>query len=304
MAWTSQTPIHEPGTLTIKKLNLFDTFNVVLLTGCAVLALYPFVYTVAISLSTAEGAARDGLHLYPRDMTLTAYKMILGNREILIGYANTIGRTIVGCLATLLMTCLCAYPLSRPEMPHRRLIMVFIIFTMIFSGGVVPLYLVLNGLGLIDNRLVYVLPLMLTAFNTILVKSFFQQLPQGLGEAARLDGANEFYILFKIYMPLSKPVLATVGLWTVIMHWNMWFDGLVFIDSNSKQVMQVLLQRIVIESSTGLIEKGVINPDITMFTPETIKAATIVVTIVPTLLVYPFVQRFFVRGITLGSVKG
>lgn len=282
----------------------FGVVNAVLLTVFAGMALYPFVYVVSISLSTAAEAAREGLHLYPREVTWTAYKMVLGNPEIMVGYLNTIYRTVLGTILTLLMTCMCAYPLSRKYMPHRRFYTFMVIFTMLFNGGIVPVYLVVKSLGLIDNRLVYVLPMMLTGFNIIVVKNFFQQVPESLAEAARIDGANEFGILFRIYIPLSKPVLATVGLWTAILHWNMWLDAMIYITSNSKQVMQTFLQRIVIESSVELIEKGIVNPDVTQFTPETIKAATIVITILPMLILYPFVQKYFVKGITLGGVKG
>ena len=284
--------------------HVFGLINAVLLTAFAAMALYPFVYVVSISLSTASEAAREGLHLYPKEVTWTAYKMVLGNPEIVVGYLNTIYRTVLGTVLTLLMTCMCAYPLSRKYMPHRRFYTFMVIFTMLFNGGIVPVYLVVKSLGLIDNRLVYVLPMMLTGFNVIVVKNFFQQVPESLAEAARIDGANEFGILFRIYIPLSKPVLATVGLWTAILHWNMWLDAMIYITSNSKQVMQTFLQRIVIESSVELIEKGIVNPDVTQFTPETIKAATIVITILPMLVLYPFAQKYFVKGITLGGVKG
>jgi len=282
---------------------IFGVFNAVFLAIVALLAVYPFIYVISVSFSTASEAVRTGLHLYPREVTLTAYRMVLGNREIVIGYLNTIFRTTLGTLATLLITCLTAYPLSRSYMPHRKGLTFAVIFTMLFSGGIVPLYLIVKNLHLIDNRLVYILPCMLTGFNVIVVKSFFQQVPESLCEAAKVDGAGEFRILFGIFIPLSKPVLATVGLWTAVLHWNMWLDATIYISSNSKQVLQTFLRRIVIENSTELIEKGIINPDVTQFTPDTIKAATIVITILPMLILYPFAQKYFVKGITLGAVK-
>jgi putative aldouronate transport system permease protein len=161
----------------------------------------------------------------------------------------------------------------------------------------------MKSLHLVNNRLVFVLPGLVSAFNVLIMKSFFQSIPESLAESAKIDGAGEFAILFRIYLPLSTPILATVGLWTAVAHWNSWFDGLLYITDNGKQVLQVLLQRIVIENSTEMIEKGIINPDVLSFTPETIKAATVVVTILPVLLVYPFVQKYFVKGIMLGGVK-
>jgi len=282
---------------------LFNVVNLFLLAVLTVLAVYPFVYTVSISLSTAGEAARDGLHLYPREVSFTAYEMVLKNEEIVIGYMNTLFRTVVGTSLTLLMTCLCAYPLSKRCLPHRRAITFGILFTMLFHGGLIPTYLLIKGIGLTNNRLVYILPTMVSAFNVIIVKNFFQSIPDSLAESASIDGAGDFRTLFQIYIPLSKPVLATVALWTAVTHWNMWFDALIYITDDRKQVMQMFLRRIVIENSTEMIEKGLINPDLTQFTPETIKAATVVITILPMLLVYPFVQKYFVKGIMLGGVK-
>jgi len=283
---------------------VFTVVNVLLLGVLGLLALYPFTYTVSMSLSSAAEASRDGLHLIPRQISVTAYEMVFRNPEIAAGYLNTIFRTVVGTLLTLLVTCLCAYPLSKRHLPHRRVFTFFILFTMVFHGGIVPTYLLIKNIGLIDSIWVYVLPILTSAFNVIIVKNFFQSVPEELAESAAIDGANEFRTLFQIYIPLSKPVLATVALWTAVMHWNMWLDALLYVNTEAKQTMQMILRRIVIENSTELIEKGLVLADIKTYTPETIKAATTVVTILPILLVYPFVQRFFVKGIMLGGVKG
>lgn len=230
--------------------------------------------------------------------------MVLSNPNILTGYLNTLFRTIVGTFLTVLTTCMFAYPLSKKDLPHRSLITFLVLFTMLFGGGLVPTYLLIRNIRLIDSLWVYVLPGLTSAFNIIIVRNFFQSIPESLRESASIDGASDVRILFQIYMPLSKPVLATVSLWTAVAHWNAWFDALLYINSESKQVLQMFLRRIVIENSTQLIEKGLVNPEVTQFTPETIKAATVIVTILPILLVYPFVQRYFVKGIMLGSVKG
>jgi putative aldouronate transport system permease protein len=174
---------------------------------------------------------------------------------------------------------------------------------MIFSGGMIPSYLLIRSLGLINTIWALILPLLVSAFNIIVVKNFFQSIPESLVEAARIDGASEWRILFRILIPLSKPVLATVALWTAVAHWNSWFDAMIYITGDNRQVLQTFLQRIVIENSTQLIEKGVVNPNLSQFTPETIKAATVVVTILPIVLVYPFLQKYFVKGIMLGGIK-
>lgn len=282
---------------------MFNLVNLLFLGMVGLLCLYPFIYTVSISLSTAAEASRDGFHLFPRDISLVSYQMVLSNPNILGGYMNTLVRTLLGTVLTVTACSIAAYPLARKEMPHRALITFLIVFTMLFSGGMVPSYLLIKKLGLINSVWALVLPGMLAAFNIIIIKNFFQSLPESLGESARIDGAGEWAILFRIYMPLSKPVLATVALWSAVAHWNAWFDALLYITDDRKQVLQTFLQRIVIESSTQLMELGVTDTSIVQFTTETIKAATIVVTILPIICVYPFLQKYFVKGILLGGVK-
>ncbi len=281
----------------------FGVVNLTLLSVIALLCLYPFVYTLSLSLSTASEASRDGFHLYPREVSLVSYKMVLTNPNIVTGYINTLTRTILGTVLTLLATCVAAYPLSRREMPHRAMLTFLIVFTMLFNGGMVPGYLLIKNLGMINTVWALVLPGVLTAFNIIIVKNFFRSLPESLVESARIDGAGEWTILFRLYIPLSKPVLATVALWTAVAHWNAWFDALLYITDDKKQVLQTFLQRIVIESSTQLMELGVTDTSVIQFTGETIKAATIIVTILPIICVYPFLQKYFVKGIMLGGVK-
>ncbi|MGA1531206.1 MAG: carbohydrate ABC transporter permease, partial [Kiritimatiellia bacterium] len=282
----------------------FNTVNVLLLGLLAFSTLYPFLYVLSLSFSTQAEAMRDGFHLYPREVTLTAYRMVFSNPDILTGYMNTIFRTVVGTVMSVTLCCMCAYPLSRKDLPHRGMFTFLLVFTMLFHGGLVPTYLLIKNIGLLNSIWVYILPMCVQAFNVIIIKNFFQAIPESLGESASIDGAGDWRILFQIYLPLSKPVLATVSLWTAVTHWNSWFDGLIFITDDSKQILQIFLRRIVVESNTMLLEKGLINPDVASFTPETLKAATIIVTIVPILVLYPFLQKYFVKGIMLGGVKG
>lgn len=283
---------------------LFDTSNIFLLGILGLTAIYPFIYTVTISLSTAAEASREGLHFFPRQISFYAYKIVFSNPDIFWGYSNTLFRTIVGTALKILFTAIFAYPLSKPYLPHRKTITFLIMFTMLFSGGLVPMYLLYLNIDLIDNIWVYVIPALTSPFDVIIIKSFFQQIPESYAESAAIDGAGPWRTLFHIYIPLSKPVLATVALWTAVFHWNMWFDSMLFINTETKNTMQLFLRRIVIEGSTELVEKGIVNPDVVQYTPETIKAATVVITIIPILIVYPFLQKYFVKGITLGGVKG
>ncbi len=282
---------------------LFNGFNIVFLGGLALLCLYPFLYTLSLSFSTAAEANREGFHFFPRAVSLASYQMVLSNPDILRGYVNTITRTLLGTALTLVATCVAAYPLARKNLPHRSAITFFIVFTMIFSGGLVPGYLLIKNLGLINSIWALIIPTLITAFNVIIMKNFFDAIPESLAESARIDGANEWSILFRIYIPLSKPVLATVALWTAVMHWNSWFDAMLYITDDRKQVLQTFLQRIVIESSTQMMELGITNSSVTGFTTETVKAATIILTILPIICIYPFLQKYFVKGVMMGGVK-
>ena len=282
---------------------IFSVFNNVFLILVSFISIYPLIYTASMSLSTAAEAARSGFHLYPREISLTAYKMVFANDELYQAYGNTIMRAVVGTLGELIISSMFAYSMSRSDMPFKKPIMKIVTFTMIFGGGIIPTYILINGLGLIDNRLVYILPHLISAYNVIIIMNHFKSLPSSLVESAKLDGAREMTILFRIIIPLAKPVLATVALWSSVGHWNMWMDGMLYINDNSKQVLQILLQRIVNQSQQSM-EAGLTNVDIMSYATETITSATIIVTILPILLVYPFVQKYFVKGIMLGSIKG
>ena len=282
---------------------IFSFFNTIFLIFVAFVSVYPLLYTLSISLSSAAEAARMGFHLYPREISLSAYKMVFANEELYQAYGNTIARTVLGTAGALIVTSMFAYPMSRSHMPLKRPIMLILIFAMLFDGGIIPLYLLIKNFGLIDNRLVYILPSLISAYNCIILINSFKALPESLMESAKLDGASEMTILFRIIIPLSKPVLATVGLWAAVGHWNTWMDGLLYINSNDKQILQIFLQRIVKQSQLSM-ESGLTNVDVMSYTSETITSATIMVTILPILLVYPYIQKYFVKGIMLGSVKG
>lgn len=283
---------------------IFNVFNNILLRAFACTTVYPFLYTLSITLSSAAEASRAGFHLYPRDISFTAYKMVFKNSSLLMAYYNTIFRTVVGTLLGLLVTCLYGYALARPETPNKKFYTVLLVFTMLFSGGKIPAYLVLKQYHLLNNRWVYILPILIVPYNVIVSRSFFMSIPNSLNESAKIDGSSEFGIFFKIIVPLSKPIIMTLALFMAVAHWNSWYDSLMYITDNSKIVVQVLLQRIIQESDVSLITQGLVNPDATEFTSETVKAATVIVAILPILLFYPFIQKYFTKGIMLGAVKG
>lgn len=279
---------------------IFNVFNIIILTFTALISVYPLVYTLSLSLSSMAEASKIGFHIYPKEISLAAYKMVLAKEEVYTGYFNTVFRTVFGTVLTVTMTSMMAYPLSKPYMPNSRLYTLLLIFTMVFDAGMVPGYLLIKALHLQNNRLVYILPGLVGAYNIIVVKSYFKSLPASISESARIDGANEFGILFRIIMPLSKPVLATVAMWVAVAHWNTWIDSMLYMSDKNKQVLQIFLQRIVKENQSDLVESSWMNASVTDYTAETVKSATIIVSILPILLVYPFIQKYFVKGIMLG----
>lgn len=283
---------------------IFSVFNYLFLAALAFTTLYPFLYTLTMSLSTTKAATEVGFHLYPKEISFMAYKMVFKNKDIFTAYGNTIFRTVVGTVLALLVTMMFAYALSRKDMPNRKLFTVILLFTMLFNGGKIPTYLVLKNLKLLNNIWVYVLPYLISAYNVIVARSFFQSLPEALHESASIDGAGEFRIFFKIILPLSKPIIMTIALWMAVTHWNTWYDAMMYMTDNTKITVQCLLQRIIQENNSELISQGIINPDAMQYTSETVKAATIIVSVLPILAFYPFVQKYFIKGVMLGAVKG
>lgn len=285
---------------------IFNVFNLIFLGILGLSMLYPFIFSLNLSISDAAGANSGGFFLWPKGFSLAAYEKIFSDPMLVTGYLNTIFRTVVGVVLTVCCTALCAYPLSRPNMPYRKKAMFFVLFTMLFGGGLVPNYLLYNSLGLINNRLIYIIPGLIAAFNVILVRNYFTSISESLHEAAAIDGASEWFIFTRIYFPLSKPILATVAMFTAITHWNSWFDSMLYMTDETKMVVQTFLQRIVIEGNLAVGgDAGMLaqNTDFTEMTPETIKAATVVVTVIPMMILYPFVQKFFTKGIMIGGVK-
>lgn len=282
---------------------IFNVFNIVFMLLFAVVCLYPFLYTLTISLSTTADAVKDGFHLFTVNPTLESYKQVLSDDKLFSAYVNTITRTVVGTLSALAVTLTYAYSLSRRELPLRRFFTTVLIITMLFSGGTIPTYLNIKNLGLLDNRLVYILPSLITAYNVIVARSFFASLPEALHESALLDGASEFNIFFRIYIPLSKAVIMTLLLWCAVAHWNAWYDAMIYMRSDDKITVQLLLQRMINTSKTVVAETNTSGMEQTVM-PVTIRSATVMVATIPILVVYPYIQKYFMTGVTLGAVKG
>lgn len=267
------------------------------------LFLVPLLQVVTVSLSPPEVINRYGLHLIPTKFDFNGYVMVMHNNQVWLSYRNTIVRTLLGTSLTVMMTFLGAYPLSKRYLVHRKFWTGFIVFTMFFSGGLIPSYLLVKNLGLMNSVWALVLPGAVSAYMLLVVRSFIAGLPESLEESARIDGANEIRVLFSIIIPLSMPIIATVGLFSAVGHWNAWFDSMIYIQDARKQVLQILLRNILLVGSDPSWEANSSGAKLNV-NSETLKMATLVVSIVPILAVYPFLQKYFMKGALIGSIKG
>lgn len=285
---------------------IFNVCNYVILSLFAFTTLYPFLYTLTISISTPAEATKVGLHILPNlnALSLDAFKYVLDDSILWLSYKNTILRTFIGTVLALLVTCFYGYALSRPNLPFKKFFSSYLMFTMLFSAGQVPAFLNISSLGLLNSFWVYILPMLIGAYNVIVAKSFFASLPESLNESARIDGAGEFKIFFSIVVPLSKPIVMTLALWIGVGHWNAWLDSLLYITDQNKLVLQRYLQRLMGASANQLTTSAAVQESDMGIVGETIQSASIMVSIIPVLIAYPFVQKYFVKGVTLGAVKG
>ncbi|SHN61596.1 putative aldouronate transport system permease protein [Paenibacillus sp. ov031] len=288
-----------------------QTIIVFLLALLCISVIYPFTYMLAVSLNVGSDAAKGGVYLWPREFTLYNYEVVLGNSVIQHAYLITISRTIVGTFVGLLITLLAAYGLSYRQLPFRKSLLGYVLITMLFSGGLIPLYIQLNHLSLLNSFWVYIIPSAFSAWNMFVMMKFIQGIPEALIESAEIDGANPVRILFVIIMPLSKPMLAAIGLFTAVGQWNDWFSGAFYVSDQNLIPVQTFLQQLLSaqDISTVLgsnnnqeaLARGTMLSNVTLMS---IKMATVMVSALPILCVYPFLQKYFVKGVLIGSVKG
>lgn len=283
---------------------IFDIATGTILTGLACATLYPFLYEMTISLSSPSETQQIGLHLLPLHPTGAAWHAVLTSSGILRAYANTVFRTVVATVLSVVLTAMMAYPLAQKTFPHRRTINFLLLFSLLFSGGFVPLFLLVKDIGLLNSRWSLILPGAVGALNIIIMRNFFQAIPAELTEAARIDGASEMRILFRIVLPLSKPVLAVIGLWTALSHWNAWFDALLYISDPNKQVLQMFIRNTVVTQQDPILAGVTISLQQAPPSSQSLGAAAVMIATLPIIALYPFVQKYFTQGILLGSVKG
>ena len=284
---------------------LFTGLNYAFLTTLAVLCVLPLVYLFAISLSSDASVAAGKVFLWPIDFTIKSYDFVLGQSAFLKSMSISLQRVGLGVLINMVLTILVAYPLSKDATALKgRTVYVWIfVFTMLFSGGIIPMYMTIRTLGMLDSMWALVLPAAVPVFNVVILLNFFRNLPKELEEAALIDGAGHWRILWSIFVPLSAPSIATVTLFAIVGHWNSWFDGILFMNSPDNYPMQSYLYTVVVGMNT-IINSSTDLEVLLMVSDRTAKAAQLFVGAVPVLLVYPFLQRHFTKGIVLGSVKG
>ena len=283
---------------------IFNVFNIILLTILSFVTLYPFLYVIFASFSNpAEFLKNSGLLLKPAGFSLEAYKRVLAKPEIITGYANTLFYVGVGTIVSMLLTMSLGYVLSRKNLYFRNGIMMMIVFTMYFHGGLIPKYLVVRGLGLIDSRLAIILPMAIITSNLIIMRTAFRGVPDVLEEAAKVDGMGPVGILFKIMIPLTAPTIAVLVLYYAVHYWNDWFQAAIYLRNNKLFPLQLYLREILILNNQEdmLIASQSAEQ---MALSETIKYATIMVATIPILVLYPFLQKYFTKGVMIGAVKG
>ena len=287
-----------------KRASKFDIVNGILLTLVSLAILIPIFSIVNQSLMTNEDIMKYGYTLIPKSFSLESYHYLLvKNTAMTRAFFVSVGVTVAGTACNIIVTSMYAYGLSKKDLPFRKFFTVCLFITMIFSGGLIPKYLLVTSLGLKNNYLALILPILMIAWNTLILRNFFQAIPDGLFEAARIDGANEATIFFRIALPLSKSAIATVALFYAVKHWNSWFDASIFLSDKSKWPMQLLLKEIM-NSLQIAASSGAIDSIASTLPSESVKAAAIVITALPIIMVYPFIQKYFVRGVMVGSVKG
>ena len=285
-----------------KKIAFADVMLYLILTVVVLICLYPFLNVVAYSLSGNTAVLSGKVTFYPIDFQLSAYKeILLKQTQIWTAMGISVTVTVLGTLLGLVLTVAAAYALSKEKLKGRGILSGFILFTMYFSGGIIPTFLVVKGVGLYDSISALVIPSAMNVFNFIVMRTFFKELPLELEEAARIDGANDMKILFKIALPLSMPIIATIGLFYAVSYWNDYFSALLYIQTPEKFSLQLRLRQLLFAGQINQVSMENLG---TQVMSESLKMASIVTSTIPVILVYPWLQKYFVKGVMLGSVKG
>lgn len=284
---------------------IFDIFNIIFMVLVILITVYPFYYVICASLSeTSQLLTHRGLLFKPLNTTIGAYKLTFSYPMVRSGYRNTLFVLAFGVPINMILTIICAYVMAAKDVLYKNFILAFIMFTMFFNGGLIPNFLNIRSLGLYNSLWALILPGAISVYNSIIVKTAIEGIPDSLSEAAYIDGANDITILFRIIVPLIVPTLAVITLYYSVGHWNAWFNAVIYLKDNSKLPIQAIVRAILIENDSSMTTKAVTDDGRLDRFAETIKYALIVVGTIPILVAYPFLQRYFVEGVMIGAVKG
>lgn len=287
---------------------VFVFFNTLLMLLLCLLCLLPILHILAISLSEKGAVAAGYVKLFPVDFTLASYRYVMEKTEFWRSIGVTLKRLVLGSTLSIFLTILTAYPLSKPSTQFRRrtLYVWFLVITMLFNGGLIPNFMLVRELNLMDSIWALILPGIIPVFNVVLLLNFFRDIPKELEEAARMDGASHFRILWRIYVPLAAPAIATISLFTIVGYWNEWFSGMIYMNRPENYPLQTYLQSVVVQTSLTEVSTGSLAEmrDRMLISDRTFKSAQIFLGALPILCVYPWLQKYFTKGMTLGGVKG
>lgn len=284
----------------------FNAFNALAMAVLSFVFVYPFYQLLVISFNDGTDAIRGGIYFWPRDWTLDNYTTVLRNPLLGNAYLVTIARTVIGTLTSVIATGMMAYALSKKTLLFHKGYVYILVFTMFFSGGLVPSFLLVRSLGLLDHFMVYIIPSLISVWNAMIMIGFFRSMPEALEESAKIDGYNEIRIFFRIVVPTSMPVFAAIALFNGVSHWNAWFDAYIYVNNPDLQPLQTILMKIIKETGAQQTLYDIMLRDgtqTTKVTPDAVKIATMMVAIGPILLIYPLLQKYFIKGIMLGSLK-
>lgn len=286
---------------------VFDVFNVILMAVVAAVMILPMIHVLSVSLSEGTESLKGGFFFYPHGFNLKGYETVFKDPLLIRSYGNTILYVIGNTVLTLFFTALTAYPLSIPGFRLKIPVTVFLTITMFISGGTIPTYMLMRNMGLINSVWVMMLPFCVGAYNVILFRTFFTGIPAALREAAIIDGASEITVLFRIIFPLSKAIFATIGLFTLVAKWNDWFSALIYLNRETMYPLQMILRKILFNTDQAMKNLDPVTRQLfsgSEVTAQNVKMAAIIITTLPILCVYPFIQKYFVKGVFVGTIKG
>lgn len=289
--------------------NIFNVFNIIFMILFSIVTIYPYLNQVAVSFNDGMDSMRGGIILWPRVFTLANYKAVFSNTDVIYAALISASRVVLYSALSLMIVYACAYGLTRKGIPFRKQITLFLMIPAYISPGIIPIYILYRYYGLINNYLVYILPSAFVFYNMVILRSFLQELPASIEESAKMDGANDIVVMFKIIFPLSLPVVATVSLWNAVGSWNDWTTTLMYITDKKLFSLQYVMMRLIKESEIAqqmAIQASMTGTGSTYVSPptsEAIKSATLIVSTIPIIIVYPFLQKYFIQGVTLGAVK-